>query len=269
MEKELYFELLNEEFYIIERFFCKNKFHIPVLSVIHNKFPGKIFVNDKNNPTIILVWIISRWSYLYCSEDINNIGNFIYEVIDKRIKYILNKLEIKNFEIYIENNKKCINYLENKINDMIINKHYESTYELNLYNFKKYFNSIILPENVVIQKNKIPLLFEKYRNFLSDNFLKIKTESVSLIKCSKEISRASNNGMEYNKNYFIDLDTFDETQRNKGYGTISAAILIDILLNKDILPLWETTENNISSQKVAKKLGFQEIEKYIVYIIKI
>lgn len=127
MEEELYFELLDEEFYIIEKFFNQNKFHIPALSVINKRFPGKIFVNNKNNPTIVLVWAISRWSYLYYSENENNISNFIYEIIDKKIKYILNKLKITNFEIYIENKEKCINYLENKINDIIINKHYENT----------------------------------------------------------------------------------------------------------------------------------------------
>lgn len=269
MEEELYFELLDEEFYIIEKFFNQNKFHIPALSVINKRFPGKIFVNNKNNPTIVLVWAISRWSYLYYSENENNISNFIYEIIDKKIKYILNKLKITNFEIYIENKEKCINYLENKINDIIINKHYENTYELSLDNFKKYFDSIILPNNIVVQKNEISLAPKEYKLFLSDNFLKIKTESVSLIKDEKEISRASNNGMEYNKNYFIDLDTFDKLQRNKGYGSITAAILIDMLLKKDILPLWETTEDNISSIKIAKKLGFQKIEKYIVYIIRI
>jgi RimJ/RimL family protein N-acetyltransferase len=33
--------------------------------------------------------------------------------------------------------------------------------------------------------------------------------------------------------------------------------------------LWETTVNNIPSQKVAEKLGFEKVEEYPVYSIKI
>lgn len=143
------------------------------------------------------------------------------------------------------------------------------TYELNLDEFKKYFNTI--PDNIIYEEKKFAIVPKEYRKILynNNNFLNMKTQGISLIKNGKEITRSLNNGLQYNNKYFIDLDTFDKEQRRKGYGTITSAILINMLLKDKLMPLWETTEENISSQKVAKKLGFQKIEKYVVYNIKI
>lgn len=125
-ENNIYFELSDEQFNIVECFFTQNNFHIPVLSVIHKKFPGRIFVDDRNNPTIVFVWVISRWSYLYYFKNNINIYTFIRDIINKEIKHILDKLRITDFEIYVENKDTCIYYLEKQIENMIVSKHYEN-----------------------------------------------------------------------------------------------------------------------------------------------
>ena len=66
----------------------------------------------------------------------------------------------------------------------------------------------------------------------------------------------------------IDIETFQEKERCKGYATAVGKALIDYCLEKRYIPLWETTLDNIPSQKVAKKLGFVENESYPVYAIE-
>lgn len=49
-------ELTREEFAIAEGFFNKTMFQIPALAVINSSFPGKVFVDNKENPRTALVW---------------------------------------------------------------------------------------------------------------------------------------------------------------------------------------------------------------------
>ncbi|MFD1906953.1 GNAT family N-acetyltransferase [Paenibacillus rhizoplanae] len=44
-----------------------------------------------------------------------------------------------------------------------------------------------------------------------------------------------------NNRYFIDVDTYAESERGKGYATLAAVSLISHYLVQEMLPLWETT----------------------------
>ena len=66
----------------------------------------------------------------------------------------------------------------------------------------------------------------------------------------------------------IDVDTFDKSDRDKGYATAAGVALLDHCLESGLNPLWETTEDNIASQRLAEKLGFIKNEKYPVYAIE-
>lgn len=70
-------------------------------------------------------------------------------------------------------------------------------------------------------------------------------------------------------NYFIDVDTFDEGHRKKGYATIAAVELIQKFLSDGMFPLWETTHQNTPSHKLALKLGFEVSENYPVYAFQL
>lgn len=53
-----------------------------------------------------------------------------------------------------------------------------------------------------------------------------KVYGMTIKKKGNVISKCLNNGFIYNNNYLIDLDTFDNEQRNKGYGTLISYKLI-------------------------------------------
>jgi len=91
---------------------------------------------------------------------------------------------------------------------------------------------------------------------------------MALRKNGEVISQCVNNGFIHENRYFIDLDTFDKYERNKGHGTLISYYLIINQFKKGFLPIWETTVDNIPSQKVADKLGFEKVEEYPVYSIR-
>ncbi|OPX46007.1 GNAT acetyltransferase [Ruminiclostridium hungatei] len=92
---------------------------------------------------------------------------------------------------------------------------------------------------------------------------------MALRKNGEIVSQCVNNGFIHENQYFIDLYTFNNCERNKGYGTLISYYLIIDQLKKGYLPIWETTVDNMPSQKVADKLGFEKVEEYPVYSINI
>ena len=66
----------------------------------------------------------------------------------------------------------------------------------------------------------------------------------------------------------IDVITFDKLERGKGYAIAASVGLLDYCLGKALHPLWETTEDNTASRRLAEKLGFVEKETYPVYAIE-
>lgn len=73
------------------------------------------------------------------------------------------------------------------------------------------------------------------------------------------------NGLRVDREYFVDVDTFDPSERQKGYATLAAETLIRHTLENGYSPLWETTEANLASRGLADKLGFDPHEMYPVY----
>ena len=57
-----------------------------------------------------------------------------------------------------------------------------------------------------------------------------------------------------------------ELWRNKGYSSAAAAIVCRRLLDKGIIPVWSTGDDNHASHKIAQKLGFMQVSRR-VYII--
>ena len=54
----------------------------------------------------------------------------------------------------------------------------------------------------------------------------------------------------------------------RGVATLVGTELIEYSLKNNLFPFWETTEENVTSQRLAKRLGFKQIERYSVYAIE-
>lgn len=65
--------------------------------------------------------------------------------------------------------------------------------------------------------------------------MKTKTSlGVEIKKDKQVITLCKNNGFIFRNDYFIDVDTFVTEERGKGYATVAAVHLIDLLLKNDM-----------------------------------
>lgn len=265
----MYIELKKHDFSIARKFFNIKKYHIPAMAVINNNFPGRVFVDNKENPQIAMVWALSRWSYINSLEETIEYKSFLKEVMSSEIVPILNQLHIDWFEIYAEEHINWDSIINEALDCYIIDKHYENTFTLDREKYSKIDMNINTLRDVKINEVCVPMVSEEYKNYIDEKKYKNKAYGITLEKNGQVIAQCLNNGFINNKEYFIDLDTFNKEERNKGYGTFAAYELIRRQLEKGFIPLWETTVNNVPSQRVAEKLGFQKIEEYPVYCIDI
>jgi hypothetical protein len=180
------------------------------------------------------------------------------------------KMRTNWFELYARNDTAWIEELDTSLAPFGVNRHLESLYiwDASLYlGFKEQYN---LPDNVEIESAEVPILPERLRDaslipacFLSRGAIGCRAKVMG-----RDVALCRSNGFEAGNEFMIDVITFDVTERNKGYATAASVGLLDYCLENRLHPLWETTEDNTASRRLAQKLGFVEEETYPVFAIE-
>lgn len=262
----MFIELKANEFWQTEAFFKDELQYIPALSVIRGNFPGKVFVDQMPSPHFAIVWALGRWMYLggekgcYASDK----GSVIDALWKK-----LRQLEPQSnwFEIYMKEDRNWESEFASNTSSLSVSKHYESVYTLD----EEQFASLPMLEkddpHLRCEIKDYPILPEGYplHSSISQDFREKTRPGVQLVKDDKVIALCKNNGFEVENFYFIDVDTFEQKERGKGYATLVSQRLIQHTLEQGYVPLWETTHQNIASHKLACKLGFEPQCSYPVY----
>lgn len=92
-------QLEYNEFKSVVNFFSKNKYQIPALAVLNENFPGRVFADNRDEPEIVIVWAISRWSYIACKKLLPEHRDFISDVtILLTLIPLITRREIKGME---------------------------------------------------------------------------------------------------------------------------------------------------------------------------
>lgn len=265
-------EINSNDYHQLEPFFTGKKQYIPALAVLHGNFPGRVFVNHKDKPSIVIVWAISRWMYLEgkikSEKNKQELRNFLLTVVVPDCKL----RNDNRFEIYTADAAYWDDVFIQDMKFLKADKHYESVYTLNIEKFQKSKNAISLASNeLTINVKEYSLLPSKYNGlpYVEQKFKTKTCPGVELSKGSELLTICRNNGFVYMDQYFLDIDTFSAEHRGKGYATTAALLLIDFLLKSRLFPLWETTHQNIASHNLALKLGFEVNESYPVYSFEI
>ncbi|MFD2877914.1 GNAT family N-acetyltransferase [Paenibacillus rhizoplanae] len=178
----------------------------------------------------------------------------------------------KGFEIYTEDSDSWTELLTLEIAGLSVDRHMESVYEFNSERFvqlkKNRRAAIPLEGELSVACEEFPVLAlpEHNRSARDDRFVGLTTTGAVVKVRDKVVSICKkNNGFSVNNRYFIDVDTYAESERGKGYATLAAVSLISHYLVQEMLPLWETTHENVASHKLALRLGFEPVESYPVF----
>jgi RimJ/RimL family protein N-acetyltransferase len=89
-----------------------------------------------------------------------------------------------------------------------------------------------------------------------------------LVRGNETISVCRSNGLAAGGAFMIEAETYSESERGKGYAALVATALLDDAIERGLSPFWETAKDNEPSRRLARRLGFVEIETYPVYVMK-
>jgi len=264
-------ELNFSEFEKVKNIFLDNNQHLPVFSIINGNHPGRIFVDDTNNPKTAIVWAIGRWAYIDGRTDNTafnrSLPNFISESVIPDSK---NKLKMNWFELYAGGAPKWEKIIDQTVKQFDASKHFESVYIWDRQTYSAFRSKYKPPTDVSIKKSDVLLLTEKARrsSFVTKKFKNKTTFGFKVMSRNEELVVCRSTGFELGNIFMVDVITHDDGHRKKGYATLACVALLDFSLENDLAPLWETTEDNIGSQRLAKKLGFIKDQTYPVFAVE-
>ena len=242
-----------------------------VHAIIDNNNPGKIYVDDKHKPRSALVWNQGIQGFYFIGDDNNdNFLKYINEHIkDKIINELIDK-EINWFEISGVNikweprieelfkergvkygyqlvyglNKNRFTYEAHLINEFDIRKVNKGTFEAEIRNL-----------DFVI--SELELFWGTIDNFLDNGICYYAIEDNKIVSICYS-------GFKAGKTQTIGIETLEEYKR-RGYAYALASKYIEDCYRQDIIPYWDCSEDNISSKKLAEKLGFERRDQYRCY----
>lgn len=259
-------ELRADQFWQTEAFFKDELQYIPALSVIRGDFPGKVFVDQMPSPHYAIVWALGRWMYLGGEEGSHALlKGAIIDALWGEVRQL--EPETFWFEIYTKEDQEWEREFDSNTSALSVSKHYESVYTLDVQKFASLSTMENTDPHLLCEIKDVPILPEGYPlpSSVRQDFREKRRPGVQLVKEDQVIALCKNNGFEAESFYFIDVDTFEEKERGKGYATFVSQRLIQHTLEQGHVPLWETTHQNIASHKLACKLGFEPQRSYPVY----
>jgi hypothetical protein len=264
------YELDPDDFSKVAHIFRGHKQYVPVFAVIDGNFPGRVFVDNESSPNTALVWAVSRWAYIdgdaLSRPFIDSLAQLVRDVIipDSR------RIKMNWFELYAADSPRWAAAIENSLGEYKPEKHYEMVYTLDKQKYLTLRKEPKLPEGMRIEKVELPILPDTALDspFVRPEFEAKTSFGFQLKRNNQVISICCSNGLISGSEFMVDVRTLDKNERSKGYATAAGIALVDFCLEKGYDPLWETTQDNIPSQRLALRLGFVENESYPVYAIE-
>ena len=235
-----------------------SKHELPAAAVLRGQFPGTVFADPVEAPTLAVVSVSGRWLYIagvVSSDTASAFARFLQDVcipINRRQGW---------FEIYCSDDP-AWDALFTTQAILAVQKHYEATYTLNFRKFQA------LSESVSHAAQGVDITMSHQALHPAANmaaFPKRTSLAAEIWRQGKLIAVCRDNGLRVGHEHFIDVDTFDPADRQKGLATLAAVSLIRQSLASGDIPLWETAEQNLASRRLAAKLGFEPLERYPVY----
>lgn len=260
-------ELSRESFHRVAHIFGERKEYIPALAVIEGALPGRIFVDDSEHPTTALVWALSRWAYIDGDPDNRDFAGGLSELVESTVFPCSLEMGMNWFELYANGSDDWSSTIEGSLADFGPEKHYESASTLYIPTYRILRREPEVPAGLTLEICDLPLVSKTALRSPSipAEWAERMSFGAQLRDQNRAIAICKSYGLTAGKEFMIDVETVSESERGKGYATLVSTVLIDFALEQGLKPLWETTEDNAASLRLAAKVGFVRKESYPVY----
>lgn len=259
------FELSKKKFSLVKSLFASHSNNPVIQGVIDGNNPGKIFVDNKSNPTKALLWANTEEDFfLIGDESDKHFNKELNNLLTKKIPQIAKKIGEESLTLIL-----CNEQWIKKLDVILAGQDYSVStslmYVLNDAKFLQYKRwRETIPEDCDLRSIDSTLFNKvedeggrKFKNWwYSFELFKENGLGYVLLKDNNIVSTcfACFSGGEAVE---IGIVT-DRNHLRKGYAFFTAAAFLEECINRKIKPIWHTSKRNIPSQRLAEKLGFEK-----------
>ena len=245
--------------------------HISIKSILMGWSRGKIYVDDPAKPTTALIWAINCMYYFIGNPNNPKFNDHFMSFFNEKLRPENLRLGASVFICTFLQDQGWHESVLEYFKDKDIEKDYRQA-----FSFKKShdqhqetkpdFNHVTLKaiQPDLLENKNDSLLSEDIKEFWYSlhDFINIGV-GFCVLKDNQVLSScyacyATDQGLE------INIITYNEEDRQKGYAKMAAWAFIDYCLQNKLSFRWEAYENSPSSV-LAEKLGFEKAEKYLCY----
>lgn len=253
---------------------------LEAIAVVENINPGRIFVDDINNPASGLIWLGNNDGFIFFgSEQNEGYNNELNHFISNVIKPEAKKVQLKWFE-GVGNHEKWNNIIERVFEHRKLESWNQRVYILYKGDYKGNYEPVIEQGYKVIKICNT--LFENKNNsiknieFLQSKILEFWSSPESFfnngmgycIVYKNEIVSVCFSGFVVGNVHCIDIETLETHQGKKLAQRVAHSFVKDCLEN-NMVPYWDCMEMNKPSVAVAKNIGFRNAFNYVGYYFSI
>lgn len=248
---------------------------LEAIAVVDNINPGRIFVDDVNDPTSGVIWLGNNDGFIFFgneqNEEFNNeLNHFINNVIIPEAK----KVQLKWFE-GIGNHERWNKVIEKAFEHRKLGKWNQRVYSIKQGDYKDSYEPDIGQEYKVVKicdsffdgnssiKN-IGFLQSKISEFWSSSEGFLRNGIGYCVLNDNEIVSVCFSGFVAGNIHCIDIETLKGHQGKKLAQKIAYSFVKDCLKN-NMVPYWDCMEMNQPSVAVAEKIGLRNVFNYVGY----
>ena len=245
----------------------------PVLTAIlggNNR--AKVYVDHIETPKTALIWAINCMYYFIGDYENPEFNDSFENAMNEKIAPESLKIGANSFICTLLHEEGW----KEKVETFFKDKNYEVGYrqgfsfDTEKYNKRKKEN---IPNNCSIRKIDMELILKDKDGNVSEDICEFWNSVEEFLEkgvgyCVLENERvatscfscyASDEGLE------ININTYNQEDRNKGYATLAASAFIDYCISNNKAFSWEAYDNNTASIVLAEKLGFERSKEYLCY----
>jgi len=270
MQNAIY-ELKRSESLKVRSIFREPHLSLVISSVAECNSPGRIWVDDPINPQTAFIWDKAHIFWLVGRPDNEEYNLAVKEFIHEQIMPEARKREIYIFklcgslEAWQSISKSIFKKLEKKARRLYVFK------RMKIDNWREE-----IPDGFAMKRIDARFLNEsslKNRNFVVDeissswdsidDYLK-RGFGFALMHGGEEVACWCTAEYVSKNKCGIGIETLQKYQRRE-FATLTGYAFVDHCISNDIIPHWDSWDDNIGSIRVAEKVGFELAEKYEVF----
>lgn len=257
-------------FPILHKFSIEN--YNVLTAILEGNNRAKVFVDDIEAPKTAFIWAINCMYYFIGDYDNPDFNDYFIDTMNEIIAPESLKIGASAFVctlLHEEGWKETVEtYFANR--ELEIGYRQDFSFNKELY-YKRRHKEI--PNNCCIKKINMELIMNEEEGLLREDICEFwdsledfseKGVGFCLLEDERVVSScfscySSKKGVD------ININTYDDENRSKGYATLTASAFIDYYISHNLEFSWEAYDNNLASIILAEKLGFEKSKKYLCY----